>query len=360
MLRAPSNPVSSFEKDPWLAVNLSMFFPGIGQLYAGKLLKGITLSLSQILLIGLTAWSFFNANGNTTIGLIGFSIALSLYVLNIFDAHYCVYHHRSDPNLERIPYQVKNPWFAVCISRVFPGLGQFYGQKYLSGILFMGSTVAFLRLDHFYSSLLLFIPIVAAISTYHAYISVPRHRHRFPRFLIAGMVGTIFTWGLVINYFPNWLFQNVELFNIPSESMVPTLQVGDRILVRKSPDYIPENGDIVVFHPSENIEVLAGDRQAPQDNYYVKRLIAKPGQTVFIDRGTVYLNDRPLDETYVSELPTYQLGPSTVPDNMYFMLGDNRNQSFDSHVWGYLPKENIFGQAYKIYWPPNRVRSLVD
>jgi signal peptidase I len=141
---------------------------------------------------------------------------------------------------------------------------------------------------------------------------------------------------------------------------VPTLQKGDRFFVAKYDGKLPQRGDIVAFKPSETIKALDDEAARDDSIYYVKRLIAKPGDTVRIANGIVYINDRPLKEDYIAEPPNYQWGPATVPVNSYFVMGDNRNDSFDSHLWGFLPQQYLFGKAYKIYWPPNRVRSLLQ
>ncbi len=90
----------------------------------------------------------------------------------------------------------------------------------------------------------------------------------------------------------------------------------------------------------------------------MKRLIGLPGQTVEIRDGVVYIDGAALTEAYLQDPPIYQWGPEVVPLNSYFVLGDNRNDSVDSHLWGYVPAANLLGKAYKIYWPPNRIQAL--
>lgn len=351
------NPVTDRIKDPWLAVNFSMFFPGIGQFYAGQPLKGTIFFISQIGLIAIALLSIFSPNGNTITGLIELGIAAIFYLINLLDAHLCVYRQRHDPTLEKIPRKQKNPWFAVCVSRVLPGLGQLYSDQSVIGLLFLATTLFLLKLDDYFSSLLIFPPLLAAAATYHSYITFPQRKTPLSRSLVAVMAGLIFFGGLIWSYLPPWL--NQQLFVIPSESMQPTLQVGDRILVDPFDGDLPKTGDIVVFKPSETIKESDRDAAQSENVYYVKRLIAKPGETVRIENGMVYINGQPLKEDYIAAPPSYQWGPKIVPANSYFMLGDNRNDSFDSHFWGFLPKEYLFGKAYKIYWPPGRIKSLL-
>jgi signal peptidase I len=334
-----------------------MFFPGIGQFYAGKPIAGAIFLISQIWLLAIAVQSIFGADGNTVTGLIELCIATAFYWINILDAHLSVYQQYRDPTLEKIPRKRKNPWFAVCVSRVLPGLGQLYIDQSVLGILFLSATLFLLKLDDFFASLLIIPPLIKAVSTYHAYITFPHRQKPFYRSLIAVMAGLIFLGGVFWSHVPLWL--NQRMFFIPSESMKPTLQKGDRIFVDKYEGNLPKRGDIIVFRPSETIKSLDKEAALDENLYYVKRLIAKPGDTVRIDNGIVYINEQPLKEDYIATPINYQLGPEIVPANSYFVLGDNRNNSFDSHIWGFLPKEFLFGKAYKIYWPPSRISSLL-
>ncbi|MEG4503718.1 signal peptidase I [Microcoleus sp. F8-D3] len=140
---------------------------------------------------------------------------------------------------------------------------------------------------------------------------------------------------------------------IPSDSMVPTLHVGDRVVVEKISYYLepPKTGDIVVFSPPEKLQ----EEGFTQDQAFIKRIIGLPGQTVAVKKGLVYLNDKPLVEKYIAEPPKYQWGPYRVPENEYFVMGDNRNNSNDSSRWGFLPKQNIIGRAVVRFWPLERI-----
>jgi len=119
---------------------------------------------------------------------------------------------------------------------------------------------------------------------------------------------------------------------------IPFIDPGDnpvRYLFRR-----PQRGDVVVFRFPGNPE-----------RDFIKRIVGEPGDTVEIKNGTVYIDGNPLDEPYITNKPTYTYGPTEVPPKQYFVLGDNRNNSYDSHVWGFLPEENIIGQAWLSYWP---------
>lgn len=141
---------------------------------------------------------------------------------------------------------------------------------------------------------------------------------------------------------------------IPSEAMLPTLQVNDRVLIDKLAyrSKLPRRGDIIIFKPTKNILKHAPTLKAP----FIKRVIGLPGETVAVKSGKVYVNNQPLQEKYIKEAPEYSWGPSTVPAKSYFVLGDSRNNSYDSHFWGFVPQNHIIGKAVGIFCPPKRQR----
>ncbi len=126
-------------------------------------------------------------------------------------------------------------------------------------------------------------------------------------------------------------------------SMRPTLEDGEFVLVNRLAYRFdkPVRGDIVVFHfpldPGQDL---------------IKRVIGLPGDEIRVEGGVVHVNDEPLNEPYIASPPIYA-GRWIVPEDNLFVLGDNRNDSSDSHSWGMLPTENIIGKAILIYWPFN-------
>jgi signal peptidase I len=124
-------------------------------------------------------------------------------------------------------------------------------------------------------------------------------------------------------------------------SMQPTLQSGEFVLVNRLAYKLgkPHHGDIIVFHYP---------RDPSQD--YIKRVLGVPGDEVRVENGVVLVNNQPVNEPYIAAPPAYS-GTWQVPEDSLFVLGDNRNQSSDSHVWGFVPFSEVVGKALVIYWP---------
>ncbi len=142
---------------------------------------------------------------------------------------------------------------------------------------------------------------------------------------------------------------------IPSESMLPTLEVNDRLVIEKVSYRFnePVRGDVVVFWPPDELFPVGARKEA-----FIKRVIGLPGETVEITDGTVLVEGEALEEDYILAPPDYQWGPEEVPLESYLVLGDNRPNSVDSHVWGFVPEDQIIGRAVVRFWPPNRLGGL--
>ena len=158
------------------------------------------------------------------------------------------------------------------------------------------------------------------------------------------IVGAAFVLALLIQQFI------VKPFYIPSESMEPTLVEGDRVLVNR---FIyrftdPEPGDVIVFHPPT----------APDEDY-IKRVVAVAGDTVEVKDGKLYVNGEAQDEPYLNE-PFIQgvFPPETIPEGYVFAMGDNRNRSGDSRVFGPVNVDKILGEGFLIYWPLGKIGGL--
>jgi signal peptidase I len=136
---------------------------------------------------------------------------------------------------------------------------------------------------------------------------------------------------------------------IPSESMFPTLNTGDRLVVEKISYYshLPQRGDVVVFAPPSQLQ----EQGYQIDQAFIKRVIGLPGDRVAVADGKVSVNNVVLNESYIAESPNYIMHPVIVPRDNLFVMGDNRNNSNDSHIWGFLPKSNVIGRACFRFWP---------
>lgn len=199
----------------------------------------------------------------------------------------------------------------------------------------------------------------------------PKKGGGFLEFVIILLVSFVLVFGFVRPFV-------VEAFYIPSESMVPTLEVGDRVLVNK---FIyrftePERGDIVVFQSVEGggapppmnpiarvLGLFGGDSdarpRAPREDL-IKRVVGVPGDTIAVRRGTLYVNGEPQREPYVNKrFPDQSSSPPTkVPGGHVFAMGDNRANSRDSRFFGPVPMRNVEGEAFLRFWPLDRIGLL--
>jgi signal peptidase I len=219
------------------------------------------------------------------------------------------------------------------------------------------------------------ILVVARAVLWIAPAAVPDEKQRavvreyLDAFIIAGVVAL-----LLMHYI-------VRTFWIPSGSMEPTLAVNDVLLANEIEYRLgkPQDGQIAVFKPPSQVPELG-------DTDFIKRVIAGPGDAVRIHNGIVYRNGKALREPYIMQRPDYELelkdydmvvdgipldptrsvvpsksewqAPDRVPNDYYIMLGDNRNNSDDSHLWGFLRRDQFVGHAFLVFWPLNRAKLL--
>lgn len=168
---------------------------------------------------------------------------------------------------------------------------------------------------------------------------------------------------LLIFFFVRAMAQN---FRVEGSSMEPGLHDGQYLLVNKAVYFKVNTNTLAKYlpliHKSETPErfLFRGPRRGdvvvfryPRDpsRDFIKRVLAVPGDSVEIKNGEVYVNGNTVDESYIANPASYDLPLEVVPEGNYFVLGDNRNNSFDSHVWGFVPEGNIIGEAMLTYWP---------
>ena len=145
---------------------------------------------------------------------------------------------------------------------------------------------------------------------------------------------------VVIFFILQFTLQN---FVVIGASMQPSFYEGERVVANKLAYKLdePGRGDVIVFEPPNG-----GDED------YIKRIIGLPGDRVEVKDGVVYVENLPLDEPYIKQSPSYNYSIEIIPENEYWVLGDNRNNSNDSHTGWTVPRENIIGKAWLIIWPP--------
>jgi signal peptidase I len=169
----------------------------------------------------------------------------------------------------------------------------------------------------------------------------------------------------------------VKPYRIPSESMVPTLEVGQRVLVNRLGNRFntPEVGEVVVFHPPAGSDTnQCGDAERQPDQAcdaptaqrsnvnFIKRVVAGPGDTLYIKGGHAYVNGKRQKDGFTRPCEGGTgcdfRRPIKIPAGHWFMMGDNRGESDDSRFWGPVPRKWIIGGAFATYWPPKRIGVL--
>lgn len=162
-------------------------------------------------------------------------------------------------------------------------------------------------------------------------------------------IGVIVIAFVLAMFLRNYVIEGRE---IPTGSMLPTVQLNDRIWVNR---FIyrfkePVRGDIVMFQPPSNLK---------SETPYLKRVIGLPGESVEMKNQKVYINGRALQEPYIAEPLDYEFGPVVVPEGCLLVLGDNRNNSYDSHEWNsWLTEDRLMGKAIAVYWPIEHFKLL--
>jgi signal peptidase I len=154
---------------------------------------------------------------------------------------------------------------------------------------------------------------------------------------------------------------------VPTGSMLPTVQINDRLIIDKISYRFssPVRGDIVVFNPTAQLEKEKDvDGNQKHKDALLKRVIGLPGDRIDVKSGKVYINGQVLSEKYLEEAPRYNWSSTAltpdgiVPKGHYLVLGDNRNNSYDGHDWGFVPQAKIVGKATVRFWPINRAGGI--
>ncbi len=264
------------------------------------------------------------------------------------------------------PAGARSPLKASAASLFLPGLGQLYnGEPRKAFMIWAGGVVLVLLavlvgLLHDYWGMVFVMVVGLSLSAVAlvdaAHVAKRRQKYQ-PKFFNRWFVYVGVVILVVLVSFPVRSVSGIKAFKIPSEAMLPSLEVGDFIMARleTSESYENRRGDIIVFK-------YPGDNRTD----YIKRVVAFPGEMFSIRDGSLMVDGKRIESDWARTMETTasraigDFGPFRVPEGTLFMLGDNLTNSADSRVWGPLPRENIVGVAEFIYfsWDSrnNRVR----
>lgn len=264
-------------------------------------------------------------------------------------------------------------WIAGLLSLIEPGLGQIYNGQARKGIIFflipllllpglllcLNSSNVLIYFGMFALLILAYYIIVIGDAITNARkFSSEYYLKRYNR--IAIYIGVIIVSTVLSNSLSFLIKSNyIQAYKLPAASMEPTLLIGDHILVdRQISARNPKRGEIIIFEFPED----------PSKDF-VKRVVAVGGDTVEVREKELLINNKPLKESYIvhkeldvvpaTKNPRDNLGPVNVPEGSYFVMGDNRDRSYDSRFWGFVEKKKIKGTVRNIYWSWDRNNNAV-
>ncbi|MGD1951718.1 MAG: signal peptidase I [Leptolyngbyaceae cyanobacterium] len=335
-------------KEPWLAVNLSSLLPGLGQLYVGKRLRGGLLLAIFLTLFITGVYCFLAPTQSIQLGTAQLIPAGQLQFFNIFAA-YRNTRKENSREFENERVWQKDPWKAFFLSSLLFSVGQIYAGKWLAALVFLVALLAVIVVTGFNAPLGVLLTLgLSVYSANHAYSLLANRRRQIATAWLLPLCLAVLTYEGLSGLFA----LAIEARYIVAESMAPTLQVNDRLLVNKFYSS-PQRGDVVIFYPPET-----AFPEEENTDVFVKRVVGLPGETLEVKDEQVIVNNQPLTEDYIQEPAIYVWGAEIIPEGQYFVLGDNRNASLDSYTFGFVPADNIVGQATKIFWPPERMGKI--
>ena len=256
---------------------------------------------------------------------------------------------------------------AVLLSILMPGLGQMYNGQLRKGLAFylLANTAGIFLCGVAGKSLSLVLLASALLVQFSIQLTAAIDAGKTARriggdFRPAGYnrplvyLGAYLILGLLVGQISaHYIRENVvQAFKIPAASMEPGILIGDHILVDKAAATFTR-GDIVVFEFPEDLH-----KKNPRD--FIKRIIGLPGDEIEVRDKRLYIDGQPAVEPYIAHLepdtipaaiaPRDFYGPVTVPEGMYFVMGDNRDRSYDSRFWGFVTAEKVHGRVVQVYW----------
>lgn len=270
---------------------------------------------------------------------------------------------------EQMPVEKKIWWIAGLFSFAIPGLGQIYNGQAIKGfvfytLIFICNFISYYSINHYLenqelltrrlilSSLLVFciiflIYLFAIIDAIRSAIKARSGRRLkfYNRWSVYVSILLVFCGFSFLMPNNPGSFDAVKVYKIPSGSMLPTIEVGDYLICNLMyyRSHNPQRGDIIIFQNTKD-----------ENKEYIKRIVGIPGDTVELRQNTLFVNDEAVDEPYTVYIDNgprpLSYGPYFVPENEYFVMGDNRNNSKDSRYDGPVERETIVGKAYFIFF----------
>lgn len=327
-----------YENDnPWLYANYSILLPGLGQIVAGNVLKGLIFFATIVTLILLLVFATFSDYIS-----IGVSIILSLlifivYVWNIVDSLKYIKNKLINSSQKQ---KEKNPWIGVFVSQIVSPLGFFYINKWYLGIL---ALLLLYLLDYLIKNMILNIVInsILAATMYFVVYKLGSNRKAKTNKHIFIICMTAFVLNIFCALNAMYITNNIASTIVFSgSSMEPVLNDNSYILISKYDKHQIERGDIVLYSA----------RLLDKEKNLLHRAIAFDGETVEIINGHIYVNNQIVfEDIQVEEKGNFGVNGNVfvVPKNSIFVLGDNSEKSIDSRFLGAIPKENILGKYKK-------------
>ena len=352
--------VKNTGKEPWVAVILSIVIPGLGQFYGLRMARGIVMFLFVNLSLYGGLWQIVDVDGNTKLGYILSCIGIASYIFNVFDAFSVI--KKYEPNwLTEVRGSSKDPFLALFLNYVVPGIGHFYARKKSSGLIFILAYIAFLTFEirqsfdmPFY--FIIIRNVLVGPSGYDAFRVAKARKTYFTkvRLLVFLLVASGLCFDMAWNVSDKKYLASLI---VKGRSCSPTIQDGDILLCA-----LYKRNDI----RRGNFVSIRGNSVTDYYNF-TKRVVGFEGDTIEIKNGSIYLNGKQSDVgrippfKYVSDSSCFYAcegHPFEVPAGYVFVLGDNPELSKDSRQMGPIEKSRIMGVEYKIIWPLSRIGKI--
>jgi len=342
-------------KEPWLAVLLSFLFPGIGLFYVGKRVVGVSAFLVINSMISWGAWSILSPSGQTLRGWILVALALTFQIgTMVISWHAARLENKSGP--KKLGRKGRDPYLAILLSVVLPGLGHLYAGLHVLGLLFLACYILLVMEGPAGFSGIVVETLFLAIVLSHVSTSRGSLSSRRRWVLVTAIVALLF-FTSTVHQFASHNLARMEF--LTGQSNYPTLMEGDLVVVD-----LHAKAD---FRTSDFVVLSLAFPPDYQSRFVVKRVIAFEGDEVYIDSGSVYLNRERMMGQHFSRVQytvdsTCVYGklqnPYIVPKGYIFVLGDNPTHCTDSRQIGGIERGSVVGVVRKVIWPLQRIQNL--